>query len=156
MTIEDDVKFLERVPTLRLIGRAGLRIIAIGAEQRYVHGGEILFQKDFPADSGYVVQEGGFRLSNDREVGAIGFNAGPGTLLAEMAMIADTQYSMTATAMTPSTVIRIPRSLFLKMLEGYPDAARRLRDYIASRAEQSEGDLERVYTKMSGGNERGQ
>ena len=46
MTIEDDVKLLERVPFLRLVGRAGLRIIAIGAEQRYVHGGEILFHKN--------------------------------------------------------------------------------------------------------------
>ena len=46
MTIEDDIKFLERVPLLRLVGRAGLRIIAIGAEQRYVHGGEILFHKN--------------------------------------------------------------------------------------------------------------
>ena len=34
MPIEHDVEFLERVPMLRLIGRAGLRIVAIGAEQR--------------------------------------------------------------------------------------------------------------------------
>ena len=58
-------------------------------------------------------------------------------LLGEMAMMADTYYGMTATATTPSTVMRIPRSLFLKMLEGYPDAARRIRDHIAVRAEQS-------------------
>ena len=60
MPIEDDVEFLESVPMLRLVGRAGLRIIAIGAEQRYVHGGEVLFHKNSPADSGYVVQEGAF------------------------------------------------------------------------------------------------
>jgi CRP-like cAMP-binding protein len=155
MTIEDDVKFLERVPALRLIGRAGLRIVAIGAEQRYVHGGEVLFEKNTPADSGYVVQEGGFHVSNDLRVGAVGFNAGPGTLLAEMALMADTQYSMTATAITPSTVIRIPRSLFLRVLEGYPDAATRLRDYIAERGEQSEHDLSRIHALMSD-NERGQ
>jgi CRP-like cAMP-binding protein len=155
MTIEDDVKFLERVPMLRLVGRSGLRIIAIGAEQRYVHGGEILFHKNTAADSGYVVQEGAFRVSNDRDEGGLGFNAGPGTLLAEMAMIAETDYSMTATAMTPSTVIRIPRSLFLKMLEGYPDAARRLRDHIATQAEQSERELARIHVAL-GGNDRGQ
>jgi CRP-like cAMP-binding protein len=146
MTIEDDVKLLERVPFLRLVGRAGLRIIAIGAEQRYVHGGEVLFHKNTPADSSYVVQEGAFRVGE----GSLSFNAGPGTLLAEMAMIADTQHTMTATAITPSTVIRIPRSLFLKMLEGYPDAARQLRDHIEMEAEQSALDLAHIHTAMRG------
>ena len=72
-----------------------------------------------------------------------------------MAMMAETDYGMTATATTPSTVMRIPRSLFLKMLEGYPDAARRMRDHIAARAEESERDLMRIYAIM-GGNARGQ
>ena len=85
-------------------------------------------------DSGYVVQEGAFDLTGDPERDKT-ITVGPGMLLAEMAMMADTDYSMTATATTPSTVMRIPRSLFLKMLEGYPDAARRIRDHIAVRAE---------------------
>ncbi len=45
MTIEDDIAFLERVPTLRLLGREALRVLAIGAENRYVHGGEVLFKR---------------------------------------------------------------------------------------------------------------
>jgi CRP-like cAMP-binding protein len=154
MPIEHDVEFLERVPMLRLIGRAGLRIVAIGAEQRYVHGGEVLFEKNAPADCGYVVQEGAFNVSADRD-GAVAFTAGPGTLLAEMALIAETDHAMTAVAAAPSTVIRIPRSLFVKMLEGYPDAARRLRDHIAARSDECARDLARLYAKM-GGNARGQ
>jgi CRP-like cAMP-binding protein len=51
--------------------------------------------------------------------------------------------------------VRIPRSLFLKMLEGYPDAARRLRDYIATRADQTERELARIHDAMGGSN-RGQ
>ena len=43
MTIEDDIVFIERVPTLRTLGRDALRILAIGAESRYVHKGEVLF-----------------------------------------------------------------------------------------------------------------
>jgi len=41
-------------------------------------------------------------------------------------------------------VIRIPRTLFLKMLEGYPEAAVRLRDSFIARAEHSESDMHRV------------
>jgi CRP-like cAMP-binding protein len=154
MSIEDDIKFLESVPLLRLVGRAALRIVAIGAEQRYVHGGEILFHRNAHADSGYVVLEGAFSLSSNSEDGAP-HTVGPGTLLAEMALMAETDHGMTATATTPSTVFRIPRSLFLRMLEGYPDAARRVRDHIALRTEQSERELARIHVAL-GGNDRGQ
>ena len=43
MSIEDDIAFLERVPTLALLGRDALRILAIGAESRYLHDGNVLF-----------------------------------------------------------------------------------------------------------------
>jgi CRP-like cAMP-binding protein len=70
--------------------------------------------------------------------------AAAGTLLGELALIADTQRPATATAREPSTVIRISRSLFLKMLEGYPDAAVKLREQVASRAEASLRELGNV------------
>ncbi len=136
MSIEDDIAFLERVPTLRLLGRTALRILAIGAESRYIHDGETLFHAGDAADSGFVVQEGSFEL---RPAGPGGAEiiAGPGTLLGELALLADTARPATAVAREPSTVIRISRSLFLKMLEGYPDAAHTLREQIAARMAQS-------------------
>jgi CRP-like cAMP-binding protein len=63
MTIEDDISLFERVPTLNTLGRQALRILAIGAETRYIHGGEVLFNEGDAADGGFVVQEGRFRLS---------------------------------------------------------------------------------------------
>ena len=134
MSIEDDIAFLERVPTLRLLGRTALRILAIGAESRYVHDGEALFHAGEAADGGYVVQEGSFDLRPAAPGAAAEVVAGPGTLLGELALITDTSRPATAVAREPSTVIRISRSLFLKMLEGYPEAADILRDQIAARA----------------------
>jgi CRP-like cAMP-binding protein len=58
-------------------------------------------------------------------------------LLGELALIAETRRPATATANEPSTVIRITRGLFLKMLEGYPHAAHILRDQIVARAQQA-------------------
>ena len=55
MTIEDDIAFFERVPTLRACsGASALRILAIGAESRYVHSGEVLFRSGDEADAGFV------------------------------------------------------------------------------------------------------
>jgi CRP-like cAMP-binding protein len=41
-------------------------------------------------------------------------------------------------------VLRIPRSLFLKMLDGYPDAAARLRDSLARRSNEWDRDISNV------------
>jgi CRP-like cAMP-binding protein len=143
MSIEDDIAFLESVPTLRLLGRDALRILAIGSESRYLHDGNVLFTQGEPADAGYVVQEGLLSLGPVRGK-AEPVKVGPGTLLGELAMLTETTRPVTATAVEPSTVIRIPRTLFLKMLEGYPDAAVRLRDSFVARAEHSESDMHRV------------
>jgi len=142
MTIEDDIAFLERVPTLGLLGRDALRILAIGAESRYLHDGNVLFMQGEPADAGYVVQEGLLILDPSR--GREPITVGPGTLLGELAMLTETTRPVTATALEPSTVIRIPRTLFLKMLEGYPEAALHLRDSFVTRAEHSESEMHRV------------
>ena len=63
MAIDDDISFYERVPTLGLLGRQALRILAIGAESRYVHGGDVLFNVGDEADGAYVIQEGSFLLA---------------------------------------------------------------------------------------------
>jgi CRP-like cAMP-binding protein len=143
MAIEDDINFFERVTMLRLLGRPALRVLAIGAESKYVHGGEILFRKGDAADSGYVVQEGAFKLtaSNARDDGEAAPVVRPGATLSELGLITRTIHAMNAVAIEPSTVIRIPRSLFMKMLEGHPDAARRLRDHFMSRVDESVHDL---------------
>jgi CRP-like cAMP-binding protein len=143
VSIEDDIAFIERVPTLRALGRTALRILAIGAESRYVHEGEKLFSAGDVTDCGYIIQEGSFRLELEgKPAGEAGeIVAGPGTLLGELALIAETKRPATATAREPSTVIRISRSLFLKMLEGYPEAAYILRDQIVARAHQALGEM---------------
>ena len=50
MSIEDDVVVLERVPTLRLLGGAALRMVAIGSEQRDIIRGDLLFKQGDDAD----------------------------------------------------------------------------------------------------------
>jgi CRP-like cAMP-binding protein len=149
MSIEDDIRFFERVSTLALLGREPLRILAIGAESRYVHGGDILFRAGESADAAYVVQEGSFRLASEQK-GEAGVTVGPGALIGEMALLTETKRPATATACEPSTVMRIPRTLFLKMLEGYPDAAARLRDSLLARTEQATRDMRKLRGKLGG------
>jgi CRP-like cAMP-binding protein len=57
----------------------------------------------------------------------------------------------TATAIEPTTVIRISRSLFTRMLEGYPAAARKLRDAMATRVDQMARELGGVKAALDTG-----
>jgi CRP-like cAMP-binding protein len=145
MSIDDDIAFLDRVPTLALLGREPLRILAISAESRYVHEGDVLFREGEPADGAFVVQEGSFTLTSEHiSPGLEPVSIGPGTLLGELALLTGTVRPVTATALEASSVIRIPRTLFLRMLDGYPDAAQRLRTIIAKRADQAITDIQSV------------
>jgi CRP-like cAMP-binding protein len=152
VSLEDDIALLEQVPTLTVLGRAALRILAIGAETRNVASGAVLFYAGDLADGGYVVQDGSFLLEPDRPARthreAI---AGPGALLGELALVTDTVRTTTATAQEPSAVLRIPRSLFVKTLEGYPEAARSLREAMADRINDWSRELEGVKAKLAGG-----
>ena len=147
MGIEEDIAAIERVPMLRMLGRTALRILAIGAESRQVAAGDVLFAAGDVSDCGYIVQDGSFALQGAWK-SASEVVAGPGTLLGELALIAETRRPATARAREPSTVIRISRSLFLKMLEGYPEAAHILRDQIVQRAQQSLNELSDVRARL--------
>lgn len=151
MTIEDDIAFLDEVPAFVSLGLEALRILAIGSETMYVHTGERLYEAGEPADCGYVVHEGQFRLSagGDDDPGAV--TVGRGTLLGELALITETNRQSTATALEPSSVIRISRNLFMKTLEGYPDAALRMRDELARRTEESADEILRVRELLARG-----
>ena len=148
MTIEDDIAFLQRIPSFSILGPDALRILAIGAENRYVHSGEVLFTIGDPADAGYVVQDGSFALTTDSTEAHRATTVTRGALLGELALLTETTRPVTATAVEPSTVIRVPRSLFLKMLEGYPDAARRMRDHIAARTNEAAQDMINVRSTL--------
>src|SRR5437016_9349926 len=150
MSIEDDIAFLERVPALSILGRDALRILAIGAESRTIHEGISLFGEGEDADSAYVVQEGSFDLVSEKNTIPASL-AGPGTLIGELALLTETKRPVAAIAREPSSVVRIPRQLFLKMLEGYPDAARRMRDAVGTRVNQTAGEFARVRSVLTGG-----
>ena len=137
MSIEDDVALLERVPTLHLLGTAALRMLAIGSEQRDYARGDVLFNAGDEADAGFVVRRGAFRV----EDGGAEIVAGPGALIGELALIVAMRRPSSATAIEPSAAIRLARSLFQRVLESDPAAARRLRDELATRTSQLASDI---------------
>jgi CRP-like cAMP-binding protein len=147
MSIEDDVALLERVATLRLLGSAPLRMLAIGSEPRDISRGDYLFREGDDADCGFVVQRGALRIDNGAGAEIV---AGPGTLIGELALVLATKRPGNALALETSSVVRIARSLFQRVLESDPDAARRLRDEFAARTSRIANDISMAGARLTG------
>lgn len=147
MSIEDDIALFNRVPTLNLLGAAALNVLAIGAEYRNLEFGHDLFKIGDESDSGYVVKRGSFRVTAVERVNEI--IAGPGSLIGEMALIAPVRRSTTAMALESSSVVRLSRTLFQRVLESHPDAARRLRDDIVARNNHAAGAIAQLRAKLT-------
>jgi CRP-like cAMP-binding protein len=150
MTLEDDVAFFEQVPTLAALGRQALRVLAIGADTKHLASGTVLHYAGEIADAAYIVQSGSLLLDSGAFSEGKQYTAGPGVLVGELALMTEWTASATAIAREPTVLIRIPRSLFRKMLEGYPGAAGKLREVLAGRLSASTQELTAVKRKLEG------
>jgi CRP-like cAMP-binding protein len=106
----------------------------------------VLFEEGEPADGGYVVVYGGIEMkgTRDHSTGGAGIVARVGTLVGESALIVDTLRPATGTAVEPTGLMRIPRGVFLRMLEGEPGAAVALRKLMSRRLKSTLSDLDMV------------
>jgi len=152
LPIEDDIALLDRVPLLQLLGREGLRVIAISAESRALGAGDVLFTEGDPADSAYVVMDGQFALTRQDPAFAArpGHSAvvGRGALLGELALITETKRPCTAVALEPSALLRISRTIFMRTVESYPDAAVRLASALSQQMNATLGELDGVRQRL--------
>jgi len=149
MSLEDDIVIFEKVPTLAVLGKNALRVLAIGAESRNLPSGSVLFYAGELADGGYVVQQGSILLEPGTPLEGKEMTVGPGTLIGELALLTDMVSPATAIAKEPTTVIRISRNLFRKTLEGFPVAAKKLHDMMAERIEEWTRELETVKAALN-------
>ena len=92
------------------------------------------------------MQYGAFRIEDDSGAEVI---AGPGALIGELALVVAMPRPSTAIALEHSSVIRVARSLFQRVLESDPAAARRLRDEFANRTSQLASEILMAGAKLS-------
>jgi CRP-like cAMP-binding protein len=151
MALEDDIDFLDRIPTLHLLGKDALRILAISVETIRLGRGDILFEEGQPAEGGFVVVNGSLLLQQASDTaGDDAVTARRGSLIGETAMIVETVRPSTAIALESSILFRIPRVVFIRILEGEPQAATALRRLIAARVGRIVADLDLVLPLFEG------
>jgi CRP-like cAMP-binding protein len=132
MALDDDVRILSGVGLFQGFTPEQLRLLAFGAETTSLSAERKLYREDDEADSAYVVVSGGIQLYREADGRRVPVGqAGPGAILGELALIADTRRLTSASAATDSVVLRLNRRMFRRILEEYPDIAVTLHRLIA-------------------------
>jgi len=127
MALDDHIRILSGVRLFEGLTQDQLRLLAFGAERMQLPADRKLYREDDDADSAYVVLGGKIVLYRETEekrivVGTVG----PGAILGELALIADSRRMTSAVAATDAEVLRLSRSMFRRILEEYPETAQAL------------------------------
>jgi len=133
MALDDDVKNLARNATFAELEPEALRFLAFSAETRILRAGDVLFRRGDNADGGYIVLTGSIALVLEDDGSAAEKIITPQNLIGDLALITETQRPATAIAREPSSVLKISRTLFHRILAEFPASAARLHAHIAKK-----------------------
>jgi CRP-like cAMP-binding protein len=131
MPAREDVRLLASLPAFEEFEAEALRLIAFSAETRLLRAGDVLFRKGDRSTGGYMVLSGAVALDDSISPSLV---VGPPTLIGEAALLTATICPATARAQVASSVLRIPRELYRRVLAEYPRAAVRRRRALAAEA----------------------
>ena len=144
MGLEDDIGKLARIPAFAVIEPEALRLIAFSAETRILRAGDVLFRRDEITNDGFVVLAGSIAMDASGDGAVTARIVRPPALIGDLALLTQTRRPATAIASEPSTILRISRLLFRRVLHEFPNSAERLRQSVSTTLLQFTGELAAV------------
>ncbi|WP_296746590.1 cyclic nucleotide-binding domain-containing protein [Mesorhizobium sp.] len=151
MALDDDIRILSSVKLFQGFTQEQLRLLAFGAENTFLQAERKLYREDDEADSAYVVISGEIALYRELSGERVPIGtAGPGAMLSELALIADTRRLTSASAAVDSEVIRLSRKMFRRILEEYPELAMQLHERILEEFQQMIARIEELAPRFTG------
>jgi CRP-like cAMP-binding protein len=131
VALEDDIRKLSRISLFRAMETDALRLIAFGAETKILRAGDVLFRRGDKSDAGFILLSGSIALNEKNDGSPPSQIVRPESLIGEVALLVENERPATAMAREPSTVLKVSRELFHRVLREYPDSAKRVRAAMA-------------------------
>lgn len=149
MALEDDIGILAGVGIFEEFTPDQLRLLAFGTERLKLSSGKELYREGARAECAYVVVSGSVTLFRDTGEGRVMLSShGPGAILGELALIADTRRLTGAIAASDTEVMRLNRTLFRRILEEYPEVAAKLHKRLSQGFAAMASRIERLAPKF--------
>ena len=141
MALEDDIRDMARLPIFQEMEPEALRLLAFSAETKILRKGDVLFRRGEISDSGFLVLSGSFVIDAPGKRDSADLLIAPYSLIGEMALLTATERPATVTAREPSTVLKMTRAVFHRVLKEHPKSAVRVRASLEARLSRFTGDL---------------
>jgi CRP-like cAMP-binding protein len=148
MSLDRTIGLLQEQQLFAAFDVEALRILAFSTDRLDLTAGARLFSAGEPADSAFLLISGEVELI-PRE-GKRSETVGAGALIGELGIIIGTDRPATAVVRRPSELLRIPRQLFRRLLEAYPQSAALVAQRIAERLRELTEALETVRGELEG------
>ena len=150
MALDDDIQFLSTIGLFEAFSAQHLRLLAFGAERMVLRTGRELFHEGQSADCAYIVVSGSITLFHEGKQGRFNLRSiSTGSVLGEMALIAQTSRLTGAVADTETEVIRLSRSIFHRILEEYPELAASLYLHISNNLNEMVEQIDKLSSRFS-------
>lgn len=118
MTIDDEVKSLQKFRMFEAVEAPKLKLLAMIADRITFLPGEVIYAQGSASDAVFIVLDGQFKVSLNTERGVIDFAEHVrGALLGEAGVLCGQTRGVTITAETEVTALRIDREPFMQLLE---------------------------------------
>lgn len=151
MALDDDIRVLSGVGLFEGFTREQLRLMAFGAESMTLAAGRDIYTEGASADCAFVVASGRVALFTQQNGKRQTVETlGPGAILGELALIADTRRMTGAATQTEVRLIRLSRTMFHRILEEFPETAVRLHERISEDLQTMIRRIEQVASRFIG------
>ena len=134
------MQLLERVPFLAALAQEDLRWLGERVRRRRFPRGDIIFQKDDPGQSLFIIESGTVRIYVPGTQGADLTLAvmGEGDFFGDMSLLDGRPRSASASAASDAVLLSLERNDFATLLRSRPDAALSILAVIAARLRESD------------------
>ena len=129
---------LTRVPLFRQLGRAYVIDLAHNADMRDFDEGETIVREGDDPESFYVIVQGAVEVVKERQEDGgsqsrVVATLKDGDYFGELSIFDGLARSATVRTTAPTTCLVVPRWEILQTVEGSPEVARRMLEYLSSR-----------------------
>lgn len=119
MQLDDAAEILRKADFFDICSPEQLRMLGFASDMRVVLSGDSLFRQGDVVDGAYVLISGELVSKSSEEDEGVPIDES-GTVLAELALIAEHPRRTTVKAKTDVEILFVPRSAFMKLIQQFP------------------------------------
>ncbi|WP_045679294.1 Crp/Fnr family transcriptional regulator [Martelella endophytica] len=146
MALSRDIETLRRTELFSGFSDEQLRLIAFTVTRLKVEAGELLCAEDGESEGAFLIETGTLSLEAGGRSAGI---AGPGSLLAEAALISPVPYRFSAAAREAAEILFIRRDQFLRLVAEYPAIATEMDRRLRKSFSEMVSALDAVKTRLA-------